>query len=84
MHARLKRPTCIASRCDARSPAARFRARCSSSPWRARELGRPLLRLDCEAARPRLRAIYERFGFSHHSDFSAGPYRVARYELRVG
>src|SRR5271168_4023670 len=31
----------------------------------ARSLGRSFLRLDCEASRPRLRAVYERFGFRH-------------------
>ena len=30
---------------------------------RTRTLGRQFLRLDCEATRPRLRAVYERFGF---------------------
>ena len=49
----------------------------------ARALGRPLLRLDCEAARPKLRALYEGFGFRHHSDRQVGPYFVARYELRL-
>jgi GNAT superfamily N-acetyltransferase len=48
-----------------------------------RALGRELLRLDCEAGRPRLRAVYERYGFAHHSDFRVGPYLVARYELRL-
>jgi GNAT superfamily N-acetyltransferase len=51
---------------------------------RARQLGRPYLRLDCDAARPRLRAFYERFGFRHHSDRQVGPYVVARYEIGVG
>lgn len=50
---------------------------------RARSQGRRLLRLDCEAARPKLRAFYERFGFVHHSDCQIGPYFVARYELRL-
>ena len=50
---------------------------------RTRELGRGHLRLDCEAARPKLRAVYERFGFRHHSDRQVGPYFVARYELDV-
>ena len=50
---------------------------------RARELDREFLRLDCDAARPRLRAFYERFGFRHHSDRQVGPYFVARYEMRV-
>ncbi len=48
---------------------------------RARTLGRTYLRLDCEASRPQLRAIYERFGFLHHSDRQVGPYFVSRYEL---
>jgi GNAT superfamily N-acetyltransferase len=48
-----------------------------------RALGCPFLRLDCEASRPRLRAVYERFGFQYHSDRRVGPYLVARYELRV-
>jgi GNAT superfamily N-acetyltransferase len=43
--------------------------------------GRRFLRLDCEASRTRLRAVYERFGFRHHSDRQVGPYFVARYEL---
>jgi GNAT superfamily N-acetyltransferase len=47
---------------------------------RARSLGRPFLRLDCESHRPRLRSLYERFGFRHHSDRQVGPYHVARYE----
>jgi GNAT superfamily N-acetyltransferase len=48
-----------------------------------RSLGRRYLRLDCDAARPKLRAVYERFGFQHHSDRQVGPYFVARYELAV-
>ena len=51
--------------------------------WKTSELGRPYLRLDCEASRPKLRAIYERFGFKHHSDRQVGPYFVARYELEL-
>jgi GNAT superfamily N-acetyltransferase len=47
---------------------------------RARSYHRRYLRLDCEAARPRLRAVYERFGFRYHSDRQVGPYLVARYE----
>jgi GNAT superfamily N-acetyltransferase len=47
----------------------------------ARVLGRQYLRLDCEASRLRLRAVYENFGFRHHSDRQVGPYFVARYEL---
>jgi GNAT superfamily N-acetyltransferase len=47
---------------------------------RARTLGLEYLRLDCEASRLRLRAVYERFGFRHHSDRQVGPYFVSRYE----
>jgi GNAT superfamily N-acetyltransferase len=50
---------------------------------RTQALGRQFLRLDCEASRSRLRAMYERFGFRHHSDRQVGPYFVARYELDV-
>ncbi|MGV3755531.1 MAG: GNAT family N-acetyltransferase [Verrucomicrobiota bacterium] len=49
--------------------------------WITIELNRRYLRLDCEASRPKLRAIYERFGFKHHSDRQVGPYFVARYQL---
>ena len=38
------------------------------------------VRLDCIAARPKLRALYEHFGFRYHSDRLVGPYHVARYE----
>jgi GNAT superfamily N-acetyltransferase len=51
--------------------------------WAVREahrLGRRTLRLDCEASRANLRAVYERFGFRYHSDRYVGPYHVARYE----
>ncbi len=50
---------------------------------RARKLDKKFLRLDCEASRSRLRAVYERFGFRHHSDRKVGPYRVARYEFSL-
>jgi len=50
---------------------------------RARTLGKNYLRLDCEASRPQLRAVYERFGFRHHSDRQVGPYFVSRYEYDV-
>ena len=39
------------------------------------------LRLDCDAARPRLRAVYERCGFSYHSDHALGAYHLARYQM---
>lgn len=51
---------------------------------RTRQLGRRLLRLDCDANRPRLRALYEDFGFRYHSDQHVGRYLVARYEYRIG
>jgi GNAT superfamily N-acetyltransferase len=50
---------------------------------RTAALGRRFVRLDCEASRPRLRAVYERFGFRYHSVRHVGPYFVARYELDV-
>jgi GNAT superfamily N-acetyltransferase len=50
---------------------------------RTRSLDRRYLRLDCEASRPRLRAVYERVGFVHHSDRQIGPYFDARYEYDV-
>lgn len=48
---------------------------------RATSLGRTYLRLDTEASRLRLRAVYERFGFRHHSNRQVGPYFVSRYEI---
>jgi GNAT superfamily N-acetyltransferase len=48
---------------------------------RAMSLGQRFLHLDCEASRPRLRAVYERYGFQHHSDRQVGPHFVSRYEL---
>jgi GNAT superfamily N-acetyltransferase len=50
---------------------------------RARAVGRPHLRLDCDATRAKLRAIYEGFGFCLHSYRQVGPYYVARYEYPV-
>jgi GNAT superfamily N-acetyltransferase len=46
----------------------------------ARERGKRWLRLDCEASNGKLRRIYEDFGFAFHSEWSAPPYSVARYE----
>ena len=46
----------------------------------ARSLGRSYLRLDCDKSRPKLRALYEGFGFQFHSFRQVGPYYVARYE----
>jgi GNAT superfamily N-acetyltransferase len=50
---------------------------------RARLLGKRYLRLDCDAERVRLRALYERFGFRLHSYRQVGSYYVARYELNL-
>jgi GNAT superfamily N-acetyltransferase len=50
---------------------------------RTSKLGRKYLRLDCDAARPRLRAVYESFGFRYHSDGQFGSYLVSRYEYDV-
>ena len=49
----------------------------------ARGLGKRHLRLDCDASRPKLRALYERFGFRLHSFRQVGPYYVARYEYEL-
>jgi GNAT superfamily N-acetyltransferase len=51
---------------------------------RARGLGRAYLRLDCEVDRPRLRRMYEDFGFRYHSDRHVDRFSVARYELPLG
>lgn len=48
---------------------------------RARAMGKRYLRLDCDASRPKLRALYERFGFRVHSFRQVGAYYVARYEF---
>jgi GNAT superfamily N-acetyltransferase len=55
---------------------------------RARSLGRSYLRLDCDARRPRLRAVYERHGFALHDETrvmgeSGQIFETARYELRL-
>jgi GNAT superfamily N-acetyltransferase len=50
---------------------------------RARTLGKRHLRLDCDAERSRLRALYERFGFRLHSYRQVGSYYVSRYELQI-
>ena len=50
----------------------------------ARAEGRALLRLDCDADRPKLRALYESCGFTLHSYKQVGPYYVSRYEIAVG
>lgn len=51
---------------------------------RTRTEGRDALRLDCDAGRVKLRALYEAFGFTLHSYRQVGPYYVARYEYLLG
>jgi GNAT superfamily N-acetyltransferase len=51
------------------------------SVTRARSLGKRFLRLDCDAQRAKLSALYERSGFRLHSYRQVGSYYVARYEL---
>jgi GNAT superfamily N-acetyltransferase len=50
----------------------------------ARAHGREWLRLDCDANRPKLRALYESCGFRFHSYRQVGPYYVSRYEIETG
>ena len=47
---------------------------------RARTIGKRYLRLDTDASRPKLRELYERFGFEFHSFRQVGAYYVARYQ----
>ncbi|MEH2383534.1 MAG: GNAT family N-acetyltransferase [Nostoc sp.] len=49
----------------------------------AQTLGKHYLRLDCKASRSRLKAIYENFGFRHHSDRQVGACFVSRYEYEI-
>lgn len=49
-----------------------------------REQGLRFLRLDCMAGRPRLRDVYESFGFRHHSDKRLGEHLFLRFEFDVG
>ena len=50
---------------------------------RARTMGKSYLRLDTDASRPKLRELYERFGFEFHSFRQVGAYYVARYQYRL-
>jgi GNAT superfamily N-acetyltransferase len=49
-----------------------------------RDRGLRFLRLDCLAGRPKLRAVYESFGFRHHSEKQIGTQIFHRFELDVG
>lgn len=46
--------------------------------------GLSFLRLDCMGGRPRLRAVYDDFGFRHHSQIVLGGQLFERFELSVG
>lgn len=47
----------------------------------ARAAGVPALRLDCAGGRPKLCAVYEQFGFQHHSQWRLGERVFDRFEL---
>jgi GNAT superfamily N-acetyltransferase len=49
----------------------------------ARALGKSWLRLDCDDARPKLKALYEHFGFRFHSHRQVGRYYVSRYDYTL-
>jgi GNAT superfamily N-acetyltransferase len=49
----------------------------------ARAAGCGFVRLDTDAFRPRLRRVYETFGFVFRDERVVGPHTVARYEIRV-
>jgi GNAT superfamily N-acetyltransferase len=49
-----------------------------------REKGLRFLRLDCMAGRPKLVAVYESFGFGHHSRKQIGRQMFHRLELDLG
>jgi len=50
---------------------------------KAKGLGMSYLRLDTEAARPKLCALYESAGFARHSERQVGRHYVVRYEMRL-
>ena len=49
----------------------------------ARQHDRRFLRLDCINGRPKLRAVYERFGFSYHSMKNLGDRLFDRFEFEI-
>jgi GNAT superfamily N-acetyltransferase len=49
-----------------------------------RESGLEFLRLDCVAGRPKLRSVYESFGFTHHSRKQLWGAVFERFEFNVG
>jgi GNAT superfamily N-acetyltransferase len=48
-----------------------------------RQHGRRHLRLDCRQGRPKLNAVYESFGFRHHSSKQISDQFFERYEFEV-
>lgn len=73
----------IDSLCEDVLPEEKFLRLSFFGPLLVHTLGLRYLRLDCEASRARLRALYERIGFRFHSNKLVGPYFVARYEYDV-
>ena len=49
----------------------------------ARMRGASYLRLDCDASRTKLCALYSSLGFRHHSDLEVSTFRVRRFERAV-
>ena len=49
----------------------------------ARERGFSFLRLDCKGGRPRLRNVYESFGFRHHSQIFLNGCAFDRFEFAI-
>jgi hypothetical protein len=47
---------------------------------KSKSQGLRYLRLDCDAARPKLCSVYENFGFQRHSTRQVGPFYVIRFE----
>ena len=45
------------------------------------KLGRRFLRLDCDASRPKLCAVYEKQGFTKYSNQQVGAFYIARYQI---
>ena len=60
--------------------AARWLERSGKPLWQDDELLPSRITADVDAG---LRAVYEHFGFKHHSDRQVGPYFVSRYEYDV-
>jgi GNAT superfamily N-acetyltransferase len=50
---------------------------------RALATGKAYLRLDCAAERPKVRGLYESYGFRCVGEGTVGPFDTAFYELRV-